>query len=151
MIKRSIPTPWNAPLDSIEFSEIRTLTPLRDQENRHRYIEPDDFTYGGVIYYRVRIETAEGEIIYSEIVKLILSGLEPLLSVVITPNPIIDEKLSLQVETVRSGLLRIETFDRIGRSIFTAFEPVDAGLNELSFDFSQVAEGVVHPENSKSK
>ncbi|MEM6631460.1 MAG: fibronectin type III domain-containing protein [Bacteroidota bacterium] len=129
-------------LDSLAFTEVRTLSPTRDQEIRHRYIEPDEFAYGGVVYYRIRIESAEGQIIYSEIVKLNLAGLEPLLSAVISPNPLVDEKLTLRVGVIRSGLLLVETYDRIGRKVFSALEPVDAGLNELSFDVSQIAEGV---------
>ena len=129
-------------LDSLEFEEVRTITPRNGQETRNRYIEPDDFVVGGSYFYRIRIETVEGVIIYSKIVELVLNGQEPLLSFSLNPNPVVENKLNIQVEVIRAGYLAIEGFDRLGRKVLDADEPVSSGFNAITVDCPFLTDGV---------
>ncbi len=138
-------------LDSLQFSEINSLDPLRDGEKRHRYIQPDQIqTGGGVYYYRIRMETADGRVFYSEVVRLEINGLESLISIAITPNPIVENTITLQVEVLRSGILEIETYDGLGRTLFIGQVEVNTGLNRISFEEYDLAPGVYFMRLQKS-
>ena len=130
-------------LDSVDFVQVASLSPLEDTENRHRYLQPDEIsTGGGVYYYRIRIQTKDGQISYSRVVKLELNGLESLISFVIAPNPIAENTVTLQVEVLRPGFLDVEMIDRVGRAVFVDSRLVNTGRNTLAFPGHNLTSGV---------
>ncbi|HEV3413313.1 MAG TPA: S8/S53 family peptidase [Puia sp.] len=98
--------------DSIHFTDIDSLPPLRDQNSVHSYSYNDPGLIPGINYYQLRLVDLNGNSSYSPIRSVVVSGDGGLIT--IFPNPVSDGTFYVS-STVNCR--RIRLMDVIGRLI----------------------------------
>jgi len=98
--------------DSVNFSDLDSLPPLTDTNSVHSYQYTDRGLVPGTNWYRLRLIDLNGNVTYSPIRSVVVSGAAGV--VTIYPNPVTDGTLYIS-STVNCR--RIRLMDVIGRLI----------------------------------
>ncbi len=122
------------------FSSIHTVT--ADSANcLQSFNYTDSSPLPGVNYYRLKITSAAGKIVYSGLVILInaASGVE-LISV--NPNPVKDGYFTLSISSARNSLLEISVTDAQGSMVRRQLLTAIPGINRFPMEISKLASGL---------
>jgi len=139
--------------DSRNFTGINSIT-----ADAVRCNQPFDYTdidpLKGMNYYRLKMTDTDGKISYSSIVAL-LNAVKGFDIVGITPNPVVDDNLKLNVTSAQAGKIDIAIYDMQGRLVNRQSISLIAGFNNLPIYVSNLSpgtytiQGIVADERSK--
>jgi len=115
--------------DGRNYTGINTIT-----ADAARCNQPFDYTDAnplkGMNYYRLKIIDADGHVTYSTTVAL-LNAAKGFDIISIAPNPVVTDKLNLNVASAVSGKLDISIFDMQGRLVSRQAVTLISGFNSL--------------------
>ena len=120
--------------DGRTFATIANLTARKGKED----YSVDHQMQEGNNYYRLRTTEIDGEISYSNIVRLSLSPL--ITDVVLLPN-IVSDKTTLHITTGDNNKAALLVTDAIGKQVYKGSAELQKGLNPIVLDLSFLALG----------
>lgn len=130
--------------DSLGFKAVTGDIATGNEDTNREYYHADGELHPGEYYYRIKCVNTDGEVAYSEPVKL-KAGHDRSFSVF--PNPVVNNSIRLQLQNVAAGNYKVQVRSNNGALLFTAqlnhtggsatktFQPstvLAAGLYELT-------------------
>jgi hypothetical protein len=103
-------------VDSINFSSIITVLPTANNGGSTAYQTDDTAPPGTDNFYRIKVESLNGQSQHSSIVKV--SSFKNPTSVIITPNPIMNKVMNLRFSNQSSGTYSIKLINHLGQNIY---------------------------------
>jgi len=98
----------------------------------------DEGPYSGVSYYRLKQVDFNGDYTYSDIVAVLLKGIE---IINISPNPA-KEKINVTVVSAEDTEVNINVIDLLGRKIINMSATVVKGENNFELDVAHLSSSV---------
>ena len=124
------------------FIAIGTVDNYNDPsapQNNYSFTDPEDIA--GKAYYRLRLRNPDGQVSYSGILQVTNNGETFSLSSVINPFVSI---LSFDVTSSKSGIAKAELTDQFGKPVKRKSFDIKPGVNQLSFDNTDVLSAGVY-------
>lgn len=125
--------------DGRNFTGINTIA-----ADAARCNSPFDYTdvspLSGMNYYRLKIVDADGHVTYSTTVAL-LNAVKGFNIIGIAPNPVVADKLNLNIASAQSGKMELFIFDMQGRLVSTQNLSMIAGFNSLPVNVASLPAG----------
>ncbi|HEY5464152.1 MAG TPA: T9SS type A sorting domain-containing protein [Hanamia sp.] len=98
-------------IDGTHFSMITTKAAMNISKSDYNYIDQNPFA--GINYYRISSVQQNGQVEYSNIVKVDMGNLKPSISVY--PNPLTSENINLQFIDQPAGNYKVRLFNTSGQ------------------------------------
>ncbi len=125
--------------DSRDFIEIGSKKGKGTTDVRHSYTFLDENPPAGENYYRLRQVDYDGNFSYSKIIRLYTKAAGTRIGE-FHPNPTAGF-VNLNYQTPTSGEIQMSVFNTAGQLVEQRIIRLEAGQNELTFDFSDLAKG----------
>lgn len=106
--------------------------------NEYAYIDDIAQLHSDKIYYRLQIIDNDGKLNYSAIKYINVNGG---LSIAIIPNPIINNKVNLNIYSTQSAKLQLDIYNQLGQQIFNQQFNMQSGSLNKVINLSNLASG----------
>lgn len=125
------------------FSSIGSVPAAGNSSSLRKYSFSDTKPGWGVNFYRLQMVDTDGQVKYSGVVKVNITGDEKLITVY--PNPVTGNTISLQINDLPKGIYTVSVSNKTGQTVATKKINHTGGSASESVDFSKaVAAGVYH-------
>ena len=109
--------------------------------NAPKYSFVDNTPASGIGYYRIKALDKDGTVGYSNVIKL--SNKKADVSIAVTPNPVVNGMLNLQLNNFTKAVYSVALYDFTGKQVFTKSLNIENGTSSQSVELpSSVAKGV---------
>ena len=122
-------------IDGVHFSTITTV----GKSANSSYISTDNFPIAGTNYYRIKLENADGTILYSETV-LVNNSFTDFAVLQLFPNPVMNY-LNLNFASPLQAALLITVTDVFGKSVYQTSLRTEVGNNKQTISVSSLTKG----------
>jgi hypothetical protein len=129
--------------DGVYYSTVANVLATVNSTTEHTYKKSLPLT-NHLNYYRLKMISKDNKITYSQVILLKddnCSPQEPLLTVLVMPNPVIDHKLQLQVKIATEDDIDINVLDMSGKQMGKYGKHVSAGTNNVLISLPGFASG----------
>ena len=100
-----------------DFKTIAKVTALNNSLPQNIYGVTDMQVNGGKQYYRIKIIAKDGEVSYTAIVSVNISGGKP--AITVQPNPVQNKIANLQFNNISAGKYQVHLYNAIGQKIYS--------------------------------
>ena len=115
-------------VDGIHFQKIASITCNASYLNQYYY---EDAIAGNTFYYRIKIRTVAGNVIYTNIV-LLKTGAETIRIVQLMENPVTGNTIHLQTTVDEPGKLSLVINDAAGNIVLKQMLSVSGGVTQFN-------------------
>jgi hypothetical protein len=132
--------------DGTTFTDLATVSPA--SSSNYSYVDASS-PLGAGVYYRIKATDNLGILSYSNVAKLATDNLPPT-TIVVYPNPVVNNSFNLGLGNAATGKYSIELVDKLGQKVFgttlnhtvsTALENVSLGKQLAAGSYTVVARG----------
>jgi hypothetical protein len=132
--------------DGTTFTDLATVSPA--SSSNYSYVDASS-PLGVGVYYRIKATDNLGILSYSNVAKLATDNLPPT-TIVVYPNPVVNNSFNLGLGNAATGKYSIELVDKLGQKVFgttlnhtvsTALENVSLGKQLAAGSYTVVARG----------
>lgn len=135
-------------LDGTSFVKMATLTAYNRSSNSYHWT--DHHPVGQNSYYRIRSTQMDGEIKYSEVVKINTTNKGTVPGISLFPNPVTCNNINLKMTNQEPGTYKVRLINRYGQTITFQSLNYEGGSNVKKLDFTEIIPpGIYHLEVMK--
>ena len=128
-------------LDGNHYTTVNTVAANNLPVNNYNWLDTQAVT--GYNYYRIKGTSINGEKKYSVVVKVAIAKIKSALSIVVYPNPVTNNRISVRFNNIGEGiyilklfngarqLTAIKTIEHSGTASFESFEIKEAGNGKV--------------------
>jgi hypothetical protein len=101
--------------DGAHFSTLSTVAALNITKATYHFL--DNNPAAGINYYRIKSIDEDGQVMYSPVIKINFENIRPSISVY--PNPLVGNKINLQLTGQPSGKYQVRLFNAAGQAVLS--------------------------------
>ncbi|MEP7164348.1 MAG: T9SS type A sorting domain-containing protein [Ferruginibacter sp.] len=126
--------------DGVTFVQLTKVLPKGNNGGGANYNAVDPYPFAGMNFYRLKTVDLDGSISYSDIIKL-ETAKKALAVTQLYPNPVSDQ-LHIQLQSEKRQSIQVFVYDITGHQLRIDQVKLNAGINETSLLFADLAKGV---------
>ena len=129
--------------DGIQFTKVATVAANNNRSGNYSWL--DENATSGYQYYRVRSVDKDGQLQYTQIVKVLIGNLDASISVY--PNPIVNGTIQIQFSNQVAGVYGIRLMNSLGQIILSkVVTHNDGNSSEIITPAHKLAKGIYQLE-----